>query len=174
MLPETPRFLIVLYELLESEPTDIISWNLDGTSFIVYHPEAFELTVLPKYFNHRKLASFHRQLNYFGFRKLPKSRAPLPTFTHPNFHRGSPEKLCWIQRRRSSPRCFSPANWQIDKPLQLDDALIIATPLRVTLPDTQYPVVEASLNESECDMVLSLLLDTESHASFTVDYVPIV
>jgi HSF-type DNA-binding len=36
----------------------------------VHSPHRLESDVLKKYFRHSKFASFQRQLNYFGFRKL--------------------------------------------------------------------------------------------------------
>ena len=36
----------------------------------VHNPHKLESDVLNKYFRHSKYASFQRQLNYFGFRKL--------------------------------------------------------------------------------------------------------
>jgi hypothetical protein len=36
----------------------------------VHSPHKLETHVLEKYFRHSKFASFQRQLNYFGFRKL--------------------------------------------------------------------------------------------------------
>jgi hypothetical protein len=36
----------------------------------VHNPNKLEMQVLHKYFRHSKFASFQRQLNYFGFRKL--------------------------------------------------------------------------------------------------------
>lgn len=36
----------------------------------VHSPHKLESEVLKKYFRHSKFASFQRQLNYFGFRKL--------------------------------------------------------------------------------------------------------
>ena len=36
----------------------------------VHNPHKLESHVLSRYFRHSKFASFQRQLNYFGFRKL--------------------------------------------------------------------------------------------------------
>jgi HSF-type DNA-binding len=36
----------------------------------VHNPHKLQSTVLNRYFRHSKFASFQRQLNYFGFRKL--------------------------------------------------------------------------------------------------------
>ncbi|NXX84068.1 HSF1 protein, partial [Urocolius indicus] len=42
----------------------------NGTSFHVFDQGRFAKEVLPKYFKHNNMASFVRQLNMYGFRKV--------------------------------------------------------------------------------------------------------
>lgn len=62
------EFLYQLTKMLTDDNTEIIEW-VDGR-IKVHHPERLEGEVLHKYFRHSKFASFQRQLNYFGFRKI--------------------------------------------------------------------------------------------------------
>ena len=48
----------------------ICAWSADGNKFIVKDPEILARDVIPKYFGHNKFASFSRQLNFYGFRKM--------------------------------------------------------------------------------------------------------
>ncbi|KDO31773.1 hypothetical protein SPRG_03693 [Saprolegnia parasitica CBS 223.65] len=82
-----PKFLRHLYNILAHEDPSIIAWSLDGLSIKLHNVRRLEGEVLPKYFKHNKLASFQRQLNYFGFRKWTKTQACVCTFSHPHFTR---------------------------------------------------------------------------------------
>jgi len=62
------EFLYQLTKMLTDDNSEIIEWA-DGR-IKVHHPERLEAEVLHKYFRHSKFASFQRQLNYFGFRKM--------------------------------------------------------------------------------------------------------
>lgn len=62
------EFLYQLTKMLTDDNSEIIEW-VDGR-IKVHHPERLETEVLHKYFRHSKFASFQRQLNYFGFRKI--------------------------------------------------------------------------------------------------------
>lgn len=62
------EFLYQLTKMLTDDNGEIIEW-VDGR-IKVHHPERLESEVLHKYFRHSKFASFQRQLNYFGFRKI--------------------------------------------------------------------------------------------------------
>jgi len=62
------EFLYQLTKMLTDDNNEIIEWA-DGR-IRVHRPELLESEVLHKYFRHSKFASFQRQLNYFGFRKI--------------------------------------------------------------------------------------------------------
>lgn len=63
-----PEFLYQLTKMLTDEHREIIEWS--NAKIEVHNPHRLEIEVLNKYFRHSKYASFQRQLNYFGFRKL--------------------------------------------------------------------------------------------------------
>jgi len=54
--------------MLTDNNRDIIEWS--NGKIEVHSPHKLETHVLNRYFRHSKFASFQRQLNYFGFRKL--------------------------------------------------------------------------------------------------------
>ena len=62
------EFLYQLTKMLMDDNSEIIEWS-DGR-IKVHYPDRLEAEVLHKYFRHSKFASFQRQLNYFGFRKI--------------------------------------------------------------------------------------------------------
>merc|ERR1719157_289095 len=63
-----PEFLYQLTKMLTDNNRDIIEWS--NAKIEVHSPHKLETHVLNRYFRHSKFASFQRQLNYFGFRKL--------------------------------------------------------------------------------------------------------
>jgi len=66
-----PAFLVSLHSMLcEKSLSSIISWNVSqGVGEIIIHQrEVLEKSVLGKYYNHSKFASFTRQLNRYGFK----------------------------------------------------------------------------------------------------------
>ncbi|CAJ1967601.1 unnamed protein product [Sphenostylis stenocarpa] len=52
--------------LVEDPATnDVVSWNGDGTTFVVLQPPEFARYLLPTLFNHCNFSSFVRQLNTY-------------------------------------------------------------------------------------------------------------
>lgn len=61
-----PPFLLKTYMLVEDPATDeVISWNTDGTAFVVRQPAEFARDLLPTLFKHSNFSSFVRQLNTY-------------------------------------------------------------------------------------------------------------
>jgi hypothetical protein len=78
--------------------------------YTVLEHERFANEVLPRWFKHKNFSSFVRQLNMYGFHKIPHLQQGVLRsdstenenwhFSHPNFKRGQPDLLCLIQRKR--------------------------------------------------------------------------
>ena len=70
----TLSFPAKLYEMLFSVETNghsgIVSWQPHRRSFTVHKPDKFIAIILPMYFQLSKMASFQRQLNLYGFKRL--------------------------------------------------------------------------------------------------------
>ncbi|KDP22306.1 hypothetical protein JCGZ_26137 [Jatropha curcas] len=93
-------FLTKTYQLVDDQTIDdVISWNEDGSTFIVWNPTVFARDLLPKYFKHNNFSSFVRQLNTYGFRKVVPDRWE---FSNDCFRRGEKKLLLDIQRRKIS------------------------------------------------------------------------
>ena len=66
-----PPFPVKLHRILSNaEHNDVISWLPHGRSWRVLKPKAFEEKVIPMYFRHAKYASFMRQVNGWGFKRM--------------------------------------------------------------------------------------------------------
>jgi len=62
------HFVRKLYSLLENKTNeDVVRWAPSLDSFLILQPELFATTILPVYFNHCKIESFERQMNFYGY-----------------------------------------------------------------------------------------------------------
>ncbi|UJR36288.1 hypothetical protein I4U23_029017 [Adineta vaga] len=108
-------FLAKLWALVnDSSCDDLIAWDPSGGSFHVYDQSRFSREILPRYFKHNNFASFIRQLNMYGFRKISniehgslKNERDDIEFAHPNFIRGQESLLESIKRRAPEPQLKS-------------------------------------------------------------------
>lgn len=97
-----------LYELVEGHSTRaasdddvVVSWCEGGLAFIVKDLTRFCEEVLPQHFCHNKWASFIRQLNLYGFRRITQGQSS-GAYWHKYFQRGQPQLLRGITRSRRS------------------------------------------------------------------------
>ncbi|XP_014060221.2 heat shock factor protein 2 isoform X1 [Salmo salar] len=108
-----PAFLTKLWTLVEdSDTNEFISWSQEGNSFLVMNEQRFAKEILPKFFKHNNMASFVRQLNMYGFRKVmhidtgivKQERDGPVEFQHPYFKHGQDDLLENIKRKVSNAR----------------------------------------------------------------------
>ncbi|CAI5711941.1 unnamed protein product [Hyaloperonospora brassicae] len=92
-------FLLHLHQMLRREDSAIVRWAADGLAFQILDKQAMTSLVLPKYFKNKNFSSFQRQLNYFGFRKWSKARAPFPTYSREYFTRDNYNQMALVKRQ---------------------------------------------------------------------------
>ncbi|KAJ1916239.1 Heat shock transcription factor [Mycoemilia scoparia] len=139
-----PSFLNKLYSMVEDPASnDLIHWSADGQTFIgkLTRHEELAKEVLPRFFKHQNFSSFVRQLNMYGFHKVPHLqqgvlKADDPNaesweFSNPNFQRGQPDLLHYVKRKKgtksqepesSSATTPQPDNISLLSPGRVDDA----------------------------------------------------
>jgi heat shock transcription factor len=89
----------------------------DLLQFAVPNSEHFAREVLGRWFKHQNFQSFVRQLNMYGFHKIPQlqqgvlksdSDIEIWNFAHPHFRRGEPNLLNFIQRKKQVAQTLQP------------------------------------------------------------------
>ena len=98
------RFPAKLYDLVDGhsqvpEEQAVVTWCENGLAFIVRDLNRFCEEVLPAHFCHNKWASFIRQLNLYGFRRITQGQSS-GAYWHKFFQRGEPHLLRGIKRSR--------------------------------------------------------------------------
>ncbi|KAG0256384.1 stress-responsive transcription factor hsf1 [Mortierella polycephala] len=95
----------------EPSSDSLIKWSDNGQSFIVANHVEFAKEVLPKFFKHNNFSSFVRQLNMYGFHKIPhlQQGVLMPDadseqweFSNPHFQRNQPDLLYLVSRKKAS------------------------------------------------------------------------
>eukprot|EP01029_Cantina_marsupialis_P011910 TRINITY_DN26414_c1_g1_i1.p1 TRINITY_DN26414_c1_g1~~TRINITY_DN26414_c1_g1_i1.p1 ORF type:complete len:427 (-),score=110.32 TRINITY_DN26414_c1_g1_i1:198-1478(-) len=97
--PQCPGFISKIYDMCQSSQfSDFVGWNAAGNALEIRNVNHFSELVLPTFFKHKNFASFARQLNMYGFKKM--SNDPnLRIFGNPNFLRNRPDILHLIKRK---------------------------------------------------------------------------
>jgi len=121
-----PAFLTKLWQLVNEGDPDLVGWSESGKSFIVKDQNLFAKRVLPNFFKHQKMNSFVRQLNMYGFKKVPKmTEGTLHTvdyemieFQNELFVRGKPDLIGKIRRKDAKPRPVAAQNKHVTDLLQ--------------------------------------------------------
>lgn len=136
-----PGFVSKLYRMVnEANNQELIQWSSEGTSFIVHRPEEFSRAILPRYFKHNNFSSFVRQLNMYGFHKVPQvgqgamaaamgDNETAWEFTNAHFVRGRPDLLLHVRRKvgpattttTTTTATTSPKDEDVGSPLALLD-----------------------------------------------------
>ncbi|CAK4704080.1 unnamed protein product [Aphanomyces euteiches] len=104
-----PAFLSKTFEIFSTPSfSSICGWNATGDTIIIHDPDIFVKQVLPRFFKHRNLPSFVRQLNMYGFHKsvLDSNKRE---FRHKMFLRDKPELLRLIKRKVNTTPASSQA-----------------------------------------------------------------
>ncbi len=104
------KFPLKLYRMLEDAEScgddNIVSFLSDGKAFLIHKLDEFVSKIMPKYFNATRVASFQRQLNLYGFRRITEGKNRGGYF-HELFMKGR-KGLCTKIRRKKAIVKVSP------------------------------------------------------------------
>ncbi|XP_031568145.1 transcription factor SFL1-like [Actinia tenebrosa] len=111
-------FISILKALLQDERFHrAIKWSENGNALVITDGETFKKVVLDgseEMFKTRNFTSFVRQLNLYGFKKVPVSGKGDPSrnmrFEHQHFRREHPELMHLVQRNCNSRKKKRPEN----------------------------------------------------------------
>ncbi|XP_074605492.1 uncharacterized protein LOC141858598 [Brevipalpus obovatus] len=124
-----PAFLTKLWKLVSDPKYDhLIHWSENGKSFIIKNQAQFAKDLLPLYFKHNNMASFIRQLNMYGFRKITsiensglRADRDEIEFYHHHFVKNQEDLLELIKRKIKTPLQVSSAKASEENASKIDD-----------------------------------------------------
>jgi hypothetical protein len=97
----------MLMETDKNGQSTIVSFNDTGTCFLIHKPGLFISDIMPRYFTTSKMASFQRQLNLYGFRRIAGG-VDKGGYWHEHFIRGR-KSMCKNVRRKKTSSKLSPS-----------------------------------------------------------------
>lgn len=129
--PLSPFISKLRFLLNTANHQDAIHWSADGLSIVITDIETFKQSVLDNegdMFKTRNFTSFVRQLNLYGFRKVPSNGKTDPTtnmrFEHVHFRRERPDLMQLVHRTcLTHKRRFDHASSSIRQQLLTPSAL---------------------------------------------------
>jgi HSF-type DNA-binding len=96
-------FPVKLHEVLDTVEREgqcnILSWQPHGRCFVIHQLDKFIRDLLPQHFSLTKIASFQRQLNLYGFKRLTTGRDK-SGYYHESFLRGRRDLARTIHRMK--------------------------------------------------------------------------
>jgi hypothetical protein len=114
-------FLCSLQILSNPEFSECICWNPHGRSWRILKPPVFEQVVIPLYFRHAKYASFMRQVNGWGFKRIVSGNDH-NSYYHEMFVREFPQ-LCLKMNRVKKGEGAGEKTKKSDEGAENNDAL---------------------------------------------------
>ncbi|CAB9505345.1 shock factor protein [Seminavis robusta] len=93
----------MLYEAEQDGHARIVSFLPSGRGFTIHKPKEFVSSIMPKYFTTRRIASFQRQLNLYGFRRISEGKEKGAYF-HKDFVKGKRSRIQRIKRKSTASR----------------------------------------------------------------------
>lgn len=153
-----PGFVSKLYRMVNDTTSNLIGWGPDGTSFVVSSPEDFSRQVLPQFFKHNNFSSFVRQLNMYGFHKVPhlqqgtmvtalaaSPESNIWEFSNPNFQRGRPDLLINVRRKLSKEEEKEKAARSADASMSTAASATTAVKTPTAPADDSYEALRAEI-----------------------------
>ncbi|SAM04326.1 hypothetical protein [Absidia glauca] len=120
-----PEFVKKLFSMLEdNDYPSILTWGLEGKTFIVIEPTEFSKLILPQHFKHGNFASFVRQLNKYDFHKIRHQNDAWPygnqawEFYHSHFQYKQKDLLKGIKRKPTNHTSNRSSSSQTKPPTQ--------------------------------------------------------
>lgn len=93
----------MLYEAEHDNLEAIVSFLPSGRGFTIHKPREFVAEIMPRYFTTRRIASFQRQLNLYGFRRISEGKEKGAYF-HKDFMKGKRTRVQRIKRKSTATR----------------------------------------------------------------------